>query len=94
REVAEAAIRANSGADTLTLYETALLPQSELSLESAMKSYRSGEADFILLLDAERELKRMRLDYLKTVFDYRKAVASIERAVGEDLENFKERDLR
>lgn len=93
-EVAETIIRVTSGGDTLTLYETALLPQSELSLESAMKNYRSFDADFISLLDSERELKRMRLDYLKTLFDYRKAVASLERAVGEDFENFEERDLR
>ena len=47
-EVAETIIRVTSGADTLTLYETALLPQSELSLESALKNYRSGETDFHL----------------------------------------------
>ena len=93
-EVAETIIRVTSGADTLTLYETALLPQSELSLESAMKNYRSFDADFISLLDSERELKRMRLDYLKTLLEYRKAVASLERAVGEDFENFEERERR
>ena len=36
----------------------------------------------------------MRLDYLETLFDYRKAVAFLERAVGEDFENFEERDSR
>lgn len=84
-EVKGASIRVEAADRMRTLYETGLLPQVELSFESALKNYRSGKIDFLTLLDTERELKRTRLEYLKTILEYRKRVAALERAVGGDL---------
>ncbi len=84
-EVKGAEIRVEAADRMRTLYETSLVPQVELSLESALKNYRAGKIDFLTLLDTERELKKTRLEYLKTILEYRKRVAALEKAVGEDF---------
>lgn len=85
-EVKGAALKVEATERTKTLYETGLLPQVELSFESALKNYQAGKIDFLTLLDTERELKRTRLEYIRTLFEYRKRIASLERVVGEDLQ--------
>lgn len=84
-EVKGASIQVDAADRMRTLYETSLLPQVELSFESALKNYRAGKIDFLTLLDTERELKKTRIEYLKTILEYRKRVAALEKAVGEDL---------
>ncbi len=84
-EVKSASIQVDAADRMRTLYETSLLPQVDLSFESALKNYRAGKIDFLTLLDTERELKKTRLEYLKTILEYRKRVAALERAVGGDL---------
>ncbi|MBI5588205.1 MAG: TolC family protein [Deltaproteobacteria bacterium] len=93
-EVKGAALRVEAADRMRVLYETGLMPQVELSLESALKNYRAGKVDFLTLLDTERELKKTRLDYLKIILDYRKRVAALENAVGEDLLEYASEDIR
>ncbi len=50
---------------TAALVETQLLPQSELSLRSALAAYESGKVDFATLLDAQRQIRKAQLDRLK-----------------------------
>lgn len=85
-EVKGAALKVEATERTKTLYETSLLPQVELSFESALKNYQAGKIDFLTLLDTERELKRTRLEYIRTLSEYRKRIASLERIVGEDFQ--------
>lgn len=84
-EVKGAAVQVEASDRMRSLYETGLLPQVELSFESALKNYGAGKIDFMTLLDAERQLKRTRIEYLKTLMEYRKRVAALERAIGGDL---------
>lgn len=84
-EVKGAVVQVEASDRMRSLYETGLLPQVELSFESALKSYRAGKIDFMTLLDAERQLKKTRIEYLKTLMEYRKRVAALERAIGGDL---------
>lgn len=85
-DVKSAAVRVEAAERIMTLYETSLLPQVELSFESAMKNYQSGKIDFLSLLDAERTLKRTRIEHLNSIVDYRKKIAMLERVVGEELD--------
>jgi outer membrane protein TolC len=64
---------------------TTLLPQVSLTYESALSSYQTGRVDFATLLDAQRQLRRTRLDLLKIELDQQMRLAEIERIVGEDL---------
>jgi outer membrane protein TolC len=62
-----------------------LLPQSQLTFESALSAYQSGRIDFGTLLDAQRQIRKARLDLLKVQLEQQMRLAEIERIVGEDL---------
>ena len=85
-KVKEGVVKVETADRIRTLYETSLLPQAELSFESALKNYQSGRVDFIMLLDTERLLKKTRIDYIGAVITYYKRLASLERVVGEEFE--------
>lgn len=84
-EVKESFINVEAADRVRDLYETGLLPQAEISFQSAMANYQTGRVDFLTMLDSERALKKTRIEYLKSIVDYRKNIALLEKAVGEDL---------
>jgi len=67
------------------LIATQLLPQSELSLRSALAAYENGKVDFATLLDAQRQIRKARQDRLKAQVEAQLRLAEIERILGEDL---------
>lgn len=62
-----------------------LLPQAELTYQSARTGYETGQVDFATLLDAQRQILRARLDRLKSRVEQQLRLAEIERLVGDDL---------
>jgi len=84
-EVKESFINVEAAERVRGLYETGLLPQAEISFQSAMANYQTGRVDFLTVLDSQRMLKKTRLEYLKSIIDYRKNIALLEKAVGEDI---------
>ncbi len=86
-EVRQAAIKFYVSERVRNIYETAILPQAEISFQSAFVNYQTGKVDFLTMLDAERALKKTRIDYIKSVVEYRKNIALLEKAVGEDFES-------
>ncbi len=71
--------------DIVSLYKTALVPQSEQAFEAARIGYETGKVDFLNWLDAERMLLQIRLAYYKAIVDYEKSIAYLERVVGRNL---------
>ncbi|MCK9554359.1 TolC family protein [bacterium] len=71
--------------DIISLYKTALIPQSEQAFDAAKAGYETGKVDFLNWLDAERILLQTRLAYYKAITDYRKSIAFLERVIGNDL---------
>ena len=69
----------------LQLLKTSLLPQAELSLQSALVNYQTGRIDFTTALDAQRQIRQARLDYLKAQVEQQLRLAEIERLVGAPL---------
>jgi outer membrane protein TolC len=67
------------------LLRDTLLPQAQLTFDSALSAYQSGRVDFGTLLDAQRAIRRTRLDLLKVQLDQQMRLAELERIVGEDL---------
>jgi outer membrane protein TolC len=61
------------------------LPQSNLSLQSALAAYENGKVDFATLLDAQRQIRKARQDLLKAQVEAQMRLAEIERIVGEEL---------
>jgi outer membrane protein, heavy metal efflux system len=70
---------------TEALVATRSLPQSELALRSAIAAYENGKLDFTALLEAQRQIRKVRQDRLKAQAEAQMRLAEIERIVGEDL---------
>lgn len=70
---------------TETLVKTQLLPQSELGLQSALSAYENGKAEFAMLLEAQRQIRKARQEILKSQVEAQMRLADIERILGEDL---------
>lgn len=67
------------------LIANTLLPQAELSFHAALTGYESGKVDFATLLDAQREIKRAKVNKLKAQVEQALRIADIEKMVGEEL---------
>lgn len=85
RNISDLVFKANSLKETISLYHDVLIPQAETSLKSALSAYRSGTFGFLDLLDSERMLLQLRLAFLMEQVNYKKTIASLERAVGGEI---------
>ena len=78
-----AALDAAQRSEELT--HSSLAPQAQLNFQAALAAYENGKLDFATLLEAQRQIRRARLDELKSQVEARMRLADIERLVGEDL---------
>lgn len=69
---------------SLALTTDSLLPQSELTLRSALAGYQTGKVDFATLLDAQRQIRQTKLNQIKAAVEAQKRLATIESIVGEE----------
>ncbi len=69
----------------LKLYGTTIIPQSSLSLESAIAGYEVGKVDFLTLLDNLMTLLNYELGYYEQLSNQEKAIAALEPFVGVNL---------
>ena len=78
-----------SGLDTAQRTESTiaarLLPQAELSFQSALAGYENGIVDFATLLDAQRQILKARQQRIKAQYETQLRMAEIERLIGEEL---------
>jgi outer membrane protein TolC len=70
---------------TESLTATRLLPQAELTYQSAWAGYENGKVDFATLLDAQRQILQARQQQLKAQLEAQLRLAEIERLLGEEL---------
>lgn len=74
--------RLREEARALALYENALIPQAEATLEATLSAYTTGRADFLDLLDAERMLFDVHVEKERTYASYLEGAAELERVIG------------
>lgn len=67
------------------LYETSFIPQAEQSLKSALTGYESGTIDFLSLLDSQRMLLDIKMQYYEILVNLEISIAELERVVGVDI---------
>ncbi len=84
-EVEDLYFKINTYQDIISLYKTALIPQTEQSFKTAKIAYETDESDFLNWLESERVLLQTRLAYYKAMVDYQKSIAYLEEVLGEDL---------
>lgn len=67
------------------LVSASLLPQAELTLQSALAGYETGKVDFAAVLDAQRQIRKAQEDLVRARVLQELRRADIERAIGEEL---------
>jgi outer membrane protein TolC len=83
--ITERAAMVEQGARQLELYQTGIIPQASLLVNSAMSAYRVNKADFMTLLDSQMTLYKYELEYHQALTEYEKNVANLEAVVGKRL---------
>lgn len=83
-EVRDAWLRVEAARKSVVLFRGELLPTSEQSVQVSRIGYEKEKATFLDLLDAERSLRDVRLEYVRALAAYESAIADLEKAVGFD----------
>jgi outer membrane protein TolC len=89
-EVEEAYMIALTAENQIRLYETEILSQAEEVYNMFFFSYQEGEISSIELIAARRTLLESARSYADALFNYKAALAALERSVGETLEGERE----
>ena len=84
-ELAENLAGLDAAQRSAMLASGSLLPQAELTFNSALAGYQNGKVDFATLIDAQRQIRSARQNQLKAQFEAQMRLAEIERLTGEDL---------
>ena len=71
--------------ETETLINTRLLPQAELTYQSALVGYQNGKVDFAMLIEAQKQILKARQQQLQAQTDMQLRLADIEKLLGGSL---------
>jgi len=77
------AIEAARRSEMLTT--TDLLPQAELTFNSALAAYQNGKVDFATLLEAQKQIRQAKQNQIKAQAEAQIRLAEIEKILGEEL---------
>lgn len=64
------------------LYETGVLPQARLAVESSLAAYRVNRVDFLTLLDSQMTVLNYEVSHAAALSNYNKALAEIDLLTG------------
>jgi cobalt-zinc-cadmium resistance protein CzcA len=67
---------------SLSYYENFALPQANLMIKNAMKSYQSGEIDYVELIQSNQQAWQVKDNYLSTVLNFNQTIIQIETLLG------------
>ncbi len=84
-QVKDSFITAQTSENLLELYKGGIIPQSSLSLESAISGYQVGDVDFLTLLNNLITLFNFELEYYDQLTVYQKALVRIEEVSGLEI---------
>ena len=68
-----------------TLFGDTLLPKTEALVQASETAYKSGNEDFLSLIDAQRMLLGYRLDHERAMINYQQNMAELEMLIGKEL---------
>lgn len=78
-------LTATTASRLLQLYETGVIPQAALTLESSIASYQVGTSDFLTLLTNLVTVLTYELNYYEQLANYQKALVQLEPLLGVEL---------
>jgi outer membrane protein TolC len=85
RAVKDLMTQARAQRDIIALFRSSILPKSEQALAAASSDYRAGNVDYVTLITAWREVLQIQLQIAQVEAELGKALASLERTVGVQL---------
>jgi outer membrane protein TolC len=83
-ELSEALSALESARRTETLITTRLLPQAELTYQSALAGYETGKVSFGMLIEAQKQILKAKQQHLQAQTDMQLRLADIEKSLGEE----------
>jgi outer membrane protein TolC len=84
-DLSEALSALDSARRTESLVATRLLPQADLTYQSALAGYETGKVDFAMLIEAQKQILKSRQQQLQAQTDMQLRLADIEKLLGEEL---------
>lgn len=84
-ELSENLVALETARRTESLIATRLLPQAELTYQSALAAYETGKLDFAMLIEAQKQILKARQQQLQAQTDMQLRLADIEKLLGEEL---------
>ncbi|TAJ79323.1 MAG: TolC family protein [Gallionellaceae bacterium] len=84
-DLSEALSALETARQTAALIATRLLPQAELIWQSALAGYETGKVEFAMLIEAQKQILKVRQQQLQTQTDMQLRLADIEKLLGEEL---------
>ncbi|UCH83668.1 MAG: TolC family protein [Candidatus Latescibacterota bacterium] len=81
-DVIEARRRAREAIDIAALYEERLVPVSRDQVNAARSAFEAGRLDFSRVIDAEKNLRTVELEYLDAIASAYRHLADLDRTVG------------
>ena len=79
--------KTKSGAKTLKIYKTSLIPQAQGAYNSTRAAYRANKTSFLDLLDSERSLYRVKAGFYQSLRLYVKNITQLESQLGFTISN-------
>jgi outer membrane protein TolC len=76
---------ADQNLNSARLYETGILPQARLAVESSLAAYRVNRVDFLMLLDSQMTVLEYEISHASALSNYNIALAEIELLTGKTL---------
>ena len=73
---------AEQSLESARLYESGILPQARLAVESSLAAYRVNRVDFLTLLDNQMTVLNFEVSHAAALSSYNKALAEIELLIG------------
>ena len=85
-EVNDALLKLESSKERLKLSKETTIPQAQQTLESSLAAYRTGNQEFLMLIDIQRMLVMAKFDYHLAVMNLLDSQSQLERAVGLNMD--------
>jgi outer membrane protein TolC len=79
---------------SIRLYQTAILPQALLTVESALAAYRVNRVDFLTLLDSQMTVFEYEISLVTAIANYNKAHAEIDFITGNSPDNLIDKGIQ
>jgi outer membrane protein TolC len=89
-EVEDAYLNAVAATSQIEMFEEGILRQAEEVYNMFSYSYKEGDISSLELIDARRTMIESQTSYVDALFNYRLAIAALEKSIGQPLEGSNE----